>query len=321
MPPVIAGLLDTKKRRQIPVKDGDGDRWETETDERAETPNEDLIKLAATEVWPEDLLKVQQRQKIGWRALGIVQRVQALRALAKGSSYTRAAEKAAEHGPARASARDMQRMLQYLRARAKRGAATAEVRRSRQWTNGMSTNSETDRRDGGRSYPVEIGPTTRRHHITGMAALNIPGRRLNGGDWHSHGCWFAAKPERLKGSSFTAEDTYKELLDNLGNAGIRDARQGLKDLEHPGGLEPKPVWAAGHTRAVIEDAWEYLERMTEYNIDTEVPPFDRWELSRLLPYPDQRIRLLWWGWFIAQNLEGKRREKWNEWRKEWRFRA
>ena len=36
------------------------------------------------------------------------------------------------------------------------------------------------------AIPVQIGETTRRRHITGMMALNIPDPAYPGGDWHQY---------------------------------------------------------------------------------------------------------------------------------------
>ena len=109
--------------------------------------------------------------------------------------------------------------------------------------------------------PVQIGPTSRRRHLTGMVALNIPDRWDGHGDWHKSATWFWTEPETLKPHSFTDKETYGELSDRLGTTfGVRDARRGLRELGHPAGDANVPVWAATYDRAVIELAWEHLQR-------------------------------------------------------------
>ena len=73
--------------------------------------------------------------------------------------------------------------------------------------------------------------------------------------------WFWTEPETLKPHSFTDKETYGELSDRLGTTfGVRDARRGLRELGHPAGDANVPVWAATYDRAVIELAWEHLQR-------------------------------------------------------------
>ena len=68
--------------------------------------------------------------------------------------------------------------------------------------------------------PVQIGPTSRRagepasrrRHLTGMVALNIPDRWDGHGDWHMSATWFWTEPETLKPHSFTDKETYGELI-------------------------------------------------------------------------------------------------------------
>ena len=71
-----------------------------------------------------------------------------------------------------------------------------------------------------------------------------------------------------------------------------DARGGLAQLGHPAGESSEGIWAASHDRAVVEAGWGHL--MTFRRL--ELPPFDIWELLRMLPYPDQWLRLHWWVW-------------------------
>ena len=83
--------------------------------------------------------------------------------------------------------------------------------------------------------PVQIGPTSRRRHLTGMVALNIPDRWDGHGDWHMSATWFWTEPETLKPHSFTDKDTYGELSDRLGTTfGVRDARRGFAGTGAPG---------------------------------------------------------------------------------------
>ena len=78
--------------------------------------------------------------------------------------------------------------------------------------------------------PIRIGRTTRRRHITGMAALNIPQPRQGPGDWHKHHCWFASRNDQIETTHYTDDETDGELLDQLGPWGIIDGREGLRRL-------------------------------------------------------------------------------------------
>ena len=167
--------------------------------------------------------------------------------------------------------------------------------------------------------PVGIGPTTPRRHITGAAALNIPQPGRNaGGDWHEHACWFAPEPETLKSTSLTDEKTYRPLLDKLGRRGLRDARPGLRDLGHPAGDNLEKIWAATHERAVIESAWELLDILRTTGSPMRQPPIDRWEMQRLIAYPDQWLKLHWWAWALRGSMTAGEQRLWDEWRREWR---
>jgi hypothetical protein len=164
-------------------------------------------------------------------------------------------------------------------------------------------------------YPVGLVPTTRRRHITGTTALNIPERYRLGGDWHKYSTWFSHRPESLDDRDLTNERTYGRLLDLLGRWGLRDARRGLTHLGHPGARSTRTVWAASHDRAVIEDGWRRVTRGAEGGL--RHPPFDQLELGRLLPYPDQWIRLRWWARRLRTVMTAAERELWDEWREEW----
>ncbi len=66
---------------------------------------------------------------------------------------------------------------------------------------------------------------------------------------------------------------------------------------------------------MIEESWELL---TEHvRTGARHPAFDQYELQRLLGYPDQWIRLRWWGWRLRAVITAAERDLWDEWRKEW----
>ena len=168
----------------------------------------------------------------------------------------------------------------------------------------------------GPPIPVEIGRTTRRRHITGTAALNIPQRhRMSSGDWHEHATWFWHEPETLREGSLTNEATHGRLLYVLGLWGLRDARWGLAELGHPAGRRREPVWVATHDRAVVEAGWSSVVNQAPVGVDH--PPFDIWELLRLLAYPDQWVRLHWWAWRLRAVMSASERELWDRWRRAW----
>ena len=165
---------------------------------------------------------------------------------------------------------------------------------------------------------VRVGHTSPRQHISGGMALNIPNSwLLNGGDWHQHAAWFATTAETLLPSNITDEATYGRLLDLLGRAGLRDARRGLRQLDHPDGWNRSRIWAATHERAIIEWAWEKLMRQGGMSPDRERAPFDALQVAQWLGYPGQWLRLHWWAWRISRVLDGEQREIWNGWRSKW----
>ena len=165
---------------------------------------------------------------------------------------------------------------------------------------------------------VRVGHTSPRQHISGGMALNIPNSwLLNGGDWHQHAAWFATTAETLLPSNITDEATYGRLLDLLGRAGLRDARRGLRQLDHPDGWNRSRIWAATHERAIIEWAWEKLMRQGGMSSDRERAPFDALQVAQWLGYPGQWLRLHWWAWRISRVLDGEQREIWNGWRSKW----
>ena len=170
----------------------------------------------------------------------------------------------------------------------------------------------------GEGIPVEIGPTTRERHITGMTALNIPDPGRPGGDWHSHASWFGTEERSLSETSYSDTETYGTMQSVLGNAGIRDARPGLAELGHPAGAEPRPVWASSYDRAVIEVAWEQIMMDRQYETDEEYPPADSRETGRWIFRTLHWLRLNWWAWRLRWRLTGREREKWDTWRREWR---
>ena len=170
--------------------------------------------------------------------------------------------------------------------------------------------------------PIESGamlikPTTRRVHITGMAALNIPDLRNHGGDWHKHSTWFAPVQQSVRDDDYTIDEIYRVVNDRLGPFGIHDARKGLRSLGHPGGNDPDPIWAATHDRAVIEMAWHWLMTQKVWEHAADTPPIDPLELTRWLFSPFHWIRLYWWAWKLRWSLSGTQRQRWDGWRREW----
>ena len=162
-----------------------------------------------------------------------------------------------------------------------------------------------------RVIPPDHG--ARAHH--GFAALNIPHASRLGGDWHE--AWFDIKPTRVSPHHITNERCFKRLLDRLGQGGLRDARPGLALLGHPAGDWPEKVWAATHERAVMEMAWARLERMTGKDMPAGLPPIDRHDFYRILPHPDQWVRVQWWAWRLRRVLTATELEVWDQWQKEW----
>lgn len=166
--------------------------------------------------------------------------------------------------------------------------------------------------------PARVGKTSARRHITGMLALNIPNRWLtNGGDWHTYASWFGTKPETIAQRHLTGEKSYGPLLDALRQRGLRDARYGLRHLNHPDGWAKEKVWAATHERAIIEWAWMKLQWLKQHCLNEDFAPFDGLQVSRWLAYPGQWIRLYWWAWLVRRTLDDDDARTWNRWRKQW----
>ena len=168
----------------------------------------------------------------------------------------------------------------------------------------------------GLGVPVEIVATTRRYHLTGDAALNIPNIGRGGGDWHQ-GAWFGVEPARLSPHDLTDETTYGRLLDRLGNSGLRDARRGFGMIRHPAADHPDTVWAATHERAVVEAAWARLRRIAANGLEAGLPPVDRHDFRRMLPHPKQWLQVRWWSWRLEGILGEGELAIWRAWRQEW----
>ena len=172
-----------------------------------------------------------------------------------------------------------------------------------------------DQRVAVEGVPVEMVPTTARAHITGFAALNIPHAWRLGGYWHD--AWFDVKPTRVSPHHITDERHFGRLLDRLGHSGLRDARPGLALLGHPAGDCPEKAWAATHERAVIEMAWARLDGITAEDLPIGLPPVDRYSFERILPYPDQWVRVRWWTWRLRGVLTPTELAAWDDWQREW----
>ena len=175
----------------------------------------------------------------------------------------------------------------------------------------------TDLRRRVAEVPIDLVPTTPRHHITGSLALNIPYvHRHSSADWHPT-VWFHTTPTRLAPHHVTDEAVYRRLLDLLGNSGLRDARRGLATPRHPGGEAPEKVWAATHERAVIELAWDQLQSTVGTGLAPGWPPIDNDDYFRLMRYPDQCVRIRWWSWHVRGILTEEELAIWEEWRRDW----
>ena len=105
------------------------------------------------------------------------------------------------------------------------------------------------------TFPITIGPTSARRHVTGLFALNIPNAPLShGGDWHQSASWFTSDPKALEESALTNEREYEPLLNRLGKQGLRDARAGLQRLNHPAAGEKNDAsgFRVGSQRVRVE---------------------------------------------------------------------
>ena len=168
-------------------------------------------------------------------------------------------------------------------------------------------------------HAVTIEATTRRRHLTGMTAMNIPQRWSYGGDWHT-GSWFTEQDHRVPTTEYTDDNTYAAIADRLGDHGVCDARWGLRRLGHPAGKSKAPIWKASFDRAIIEMAWQQLMEERKYGaaaFATVPPPIDPYELGRWLFSPMHWLRLTWWAWKLRWALIGAERDKWDSWRSDW----
>ena len=130
---------------------------------------------------------------------------------------------------------------------------------------------------------VRIDHNSRKNYVTSGYALNLsdPGGEIGAADWHV-GCWqtqlrgvhprsrdcLAARYTPLRGQRYFAE-----TWASLGDAGIVDVRTPLHEIGHPAGNRDAPVWAANHSRAIIDKAWDSLrsgatvwKRVTPYDV-------------------------------------------------------
>ena len=48
-----------------------------------------------------------------------------------------------------------------------------------------------------------------------------------------------------------------------------------------------------------------------------LPPVDNYDFYRMLPHPDQWVRVRWWAWRLTGVPTEDELKVWNAWRKEW----
>ena len=60
-----------------------------------------------------------------------------------------------------------------------------------------------------------------------------------------------------------------------------------------------------------------LKRMAGSDIPIGLPPVDHYEFRRILPHPDQWVRVRWWAWHLRRVLTPTELAIWNEWENEW----
>lgn len=143
--------------------------------------------------------------------------------------------------------RAIRAMMEADRARAARArateTATARIARRRGW------------------LPIAATPTPETY-VSGQAALNLRCPWNFFADWH--GAMWQAPPEEIEEKLLWVEAKRWETSAVLGREGIYDARKALRLCRarfqigalgiggHPQGYALKPVYAAGHARAVID---------------------------------------------------------------------
>lgn len=103
--------------------------------------------------------------------------------------------------------------------------------------------------EGTRGTPAE-------GYLSGLAALNVPTDEP-GGDWHPG--WSTRTDTPAPALTDTGRALCRRGLAVLGLDGVRDVRGAFAALGHPEACDDtRPVWAAGHARAVADLALWWL---------------------------------------------------------------
>ena len=102
-----------------------------------------------------------------------------------------------------------------------------------------------------------------RAYITAQFALNLQ-MDEPGGDWHP-ACWRLGRdlPPAAENPGTTPV---------LGRQGLLDVRRHLRELRHPAGFRPVPVWGAAYWRAIVDWA-----ASTVRHVATERDPIASWQ--------------------------------------------
>lgn len=113
-----------------------------------------------------------------------------------------------------------------------------------------------------RGWPVAIGRTSPRAYLSGSESLNLPTgpNDRDCGDWNESSSWWTRSYVGPDGVAHTAELWGPDAGTQAAPVGpqLRDAREALARIEHPGAKAHAPVYATTIVQAVIDVAWRAL---------------------------------------------------------------
>ena len=151
-------------------------------------------------------------------------------------------------------------------------------------------------------------------YITGYAALNLADPASgHAADWHQTG-WMMGTDRN--GQPLRPATTPRDLdiiawIPTWRERQLFDCRAALRQLGHPEGNAPEPVWCARHIRAIIELALSTLDIGAD--IAPTVTPHD---IGRYLDTFRQLLALHWWIRKFGEKMTGAKRAMWYDWQQQ-----
>ena len=164
-----------------------------------------------------------------------------------------------------------------------------------------------------KTWPVDLSPAhDRDHYITGIDALNLNDETVgHAAGWQQDQCFNEHRP----GVPIQTANTPSGWIvpaSTLKREGVRDARPALAILRHPQAGATKPIYAALHPRAIVDQAFHYCT-INQHPTNGDWWPIAPWTVADWIWTATQMDEVKRLARLAAREVPARHRASWDRW--------